>query len=121
MATFLLGLLVILLLTGVAGLTPRQLALRKEYLRLVRDARILLLRYSVRDWPKELAKWQFVAKCAPWLLLRYLARLNKRRLGGMGSLGDVVLFRSGKADQEANDQLLEIVRRLHSVSSKIAE
>jgi hypothetical protein len=51
--------------------------------------------------------------------LRYLARITRNKLGGMGSLGDVVIFRDGKSDDEANRQLLEIVKALHRVTLEI--
>jgi hypothetical protein len=108
------------LLLGSLGLTSDRLALRKEYARLLSNARTLLLEHSVRSWPEELAKWEFRAKFAPWFLLRRLARITKKRLGGMGSLGDVVIYRDGRSDEEANKRLLEFVGSLYSITTRIA-
>ncbi len=108
------------LLPYLPGLTSKRRALRGEYLRLLSEARILLSQYSVRRWPEVLAKWERRARFAPWILLQHFAKATKSKLGGMGSLGDVVIFRDGKSEEGANHRLLEIVGALHVVTTKIA-
>ena len=102
------------------GLTRKRWALRREYLRLVCEARKILLRYSVRSWPEELTKWEVAARFAPYLFLQHFVRITRRKLGGMGSLGDVVIVRDGNSEEDANKRLLEIVGALYSVSKEIA-
>jgi len=55
------------------------------------------------------------------MLLQHFAKVTKRKLGGMGSLGDVVIFRDGKSEEKANNRLLEIVGALYVVTAKIAD
>jgi hypothetical protein len=66
-----------------------------------------------------LAKWERRAKFAPWTLLQHLARVTQSKLGGMGSLGDVVISSNGRSEEEANKRLLEIVGSLSAVTTKI--
>jgi hypothetical protein len=116
---FLLVLVTCALLSQLFGFTGKRRTLRVQYLRLLTEARALLSQYCVRSWPELLARWERQARFAPWMQLRYLARITRNKLGGMGSLGDVVIFRDGKSDDEANRQLLEIVKALHKVTLEI--
>jgi hypothetical protein len=116
----LLCMLVLASLLHPLGLTRKRWALRSEYLRLVCEAREILSRYSVHGWPQELKKWEVSARFAPYLLLQHFVRITQRKLGGMGSLGDVVIFRDGKSEEDANKRLIEIVGALYSVSGEIA-
>ena len=108
------------LLVYFIGLTRKQWTLCAEYLRLISEARTLLTQYDVRAWPDTLAKWEHGARFVPWPLLQHLARVTRSRLGGMGSLGDVVIVKDGKSEEQANSKLLEIVGALHVVTTKIA-
>jgi len=119
-AKILLILIACILLPHLLGLTRRRRALRAEYLSLLSEARILLSQYSVRSWPEVLAKWERKARFAPWMLLQHFAKVTKSKLGGMGSLGDVVIFRDGKSEEKANNRFLEIVGALYVVTTKIA-
>ena len=115
-----LGLLVVVSSVWLLGLTRKQWALRREYVRLVREARTLLLQYSIRSWPEKLAKWEYAAIFAPWPVFQYFVRTTKKKIGGMGSLGDVVFFRNGKSEEDSNKRFLAIVGCLYSVATKIS-
>jgi hypothetical protein len=106
----------ILLLSYMPGLT-----MRMEYLRLLREARKLLSEDSVPDWPETLARWERNARFAPWIVLRLLARTTRKRLGGMGSLGDVTIMHDHKSEprQAADKRFREIVGRLYTVTKRI--
>ena len=118
-AKVLICLLALALLLRPLGFTRKRWALHKEYLRLVSEARTLRLRYAVRYWPEEQKKWELAARFAPWLLFQHFVRISRRKLGGMGSLGDVVILRGGKPEEEANKRLVQIVGLLYSVSQEI--
>jgi hypothetical protein len=115
-----LGLIAVVSSVWLLGLTRKQWALRREYLRLVREARTLLSQYSIRSWPEELANWERAATFAPWPVFRYYVRTTIKKFGGMGSLGDVVFFRDGKSEEDSNKRFLAILGCLYSVATKIS-